>query len=810
MQMEYRPVTARLRPPRFAVAYRTEADWIHMARGAVALTARVWGAGGVVLPVQGRTTQDGVDDALLPLLAHYDPDHVAGLLRTLDDAAHVDPSVVSRMTALYGVEGEDQAATWRRLRSIRIEDSGWEKLGEQIDAWCSPFKGVFQDSHQFQPRDVSHVEHGHTSSGHLATVPSPPGDRMYTLDLSQVDSEIALMLETRIGAIHADARPGLDLMELPVAEKDLPALVHLAVSGQPRPGWQPSTGTSCVGGQPDGELTASDFLASTPYGRAARWTTRLTSYHPQPVVWVVGDTAEDHALAVLCDRLYKHSAWIPTSVLTEGNPLARAVKGAIRTFQPMGRSNQDPLLLTSVSQTPDWLEALAYELNEPLASVTVYTDSGPSDSFAFAQLQAVPASDLARYERTSLITDPVHHQITRRTPVAHEAGTTSLLTPLDLPSAHAVEHLGPDLHWCVDVLMAGHTLPARTALPSASLTQETGGLPDTVARTARGCVSFISANMGFSTPANRHAQPLLRFPAADVVLEEVARARAATVKRSSAGRRAAIAVEMWGSLEAVAADLSGPTRDVLNSFLPPDKKRDGDYGPGYAIRGSGYVALEDIEKALRVDTWHAARDLADRLLARKVLRRGLLLNCERCSYEAFYRTELISDAFDCEACGYTSAVERGRWYGRDPEPCWYYALDQVVRDLLKQNGDVPLLAAHHRAQGSGSVLWSPELEVTDDSGSIELDLCLIVDGRIVVGEAKSNNTLKAGKGTQEAAARLAHAAYLLSADEVILATSKSSWARGTRDAVAAAVESRWGGGPRPVVTELVDVGVLSQ
>ncbi|MFI6611902.1 hypothetical protein [Streptomyces sp. NPDC050149] len=104
------------------------------------------------------------------------------------------------------------------------------------------------------------------------------------------------------------------------------------------------------------------------------------------------------------------------------------------------------------------------------------------------------------------------------------------------------------------------------------------------------------------------------------------------------------------------------------------------------------------------------------------------------------------------------------------------------------------------------MLWSPELVVTDAEGSVDLDLCLIVDGRVIIGEAKSNHTLKASNGTQEAAARLVRAAQLLSADEIILATGKRAWAKDTLCAVNAAVNERWASGPRPVVTELVNVG----
>lgn len=90
-------------------------------------------------------------------------------------------------------------------------------------------------------------------------------------------------------------------------------------------------------------------------------------------------------------------------------------------------------------------------------------------------------------------------------------------------------------------------------------------------------------------------------------------------------------------------------------------------------------------------------------------------------------------------------------YDQDPEPHWYYALDQVARDLLVTHGDVPLLAAADLIRGASSLLWCPELEITDDTGSAEIDICTMVDGRIVIGEAKSNNSLRGDKGTEDVA-----------------------------------------------------------
>ncbi|MFD5862803.1 hypothetical protein [Streptomyces chartreusis] len=810
-QTEFRPVGVRLRAPRIALAYHTLGDWVHMARGAVAGISRMWGgSGAVVLPVPGLSERAEVAAALLPLLRLYDPDHVAGLVPTLADAAHMDRSVIDRVAAQHALPGEDSGATWQRLSCQTLRTPGWEGLADQVDGWCSPFKGVRPDQQQFKAHDIHHVRHASESCGSLATVPALPGDPVFTFDLSDVDPAVALMVESRIGAVHPSARPDLNVVEISVRDEDLPALIHLAITGRPRAGWELGhRGLSAGSGGPPADLTVAAFSAATPFAHAARWTTQAGLYPPPPIVWVVGETAEDHALAMLCDRLYQHAVWIPPRLLAEDGPFTSAVKVSLHTFQGVGHNGELPILLASTSQSQNDLHVLAETLNQPFAAMTMRVDGEPPVPLDVRKVKAVTLTELAGHDGMTLLADPDAFQMTQRVPAGQDAGSVALLTPLQLPEAQAAAHLGAEVHWYIDVWLPRHTLPARTALPGSCLTHETSGIPDTVARAARHSVSFISANMGFSTSYSRYARPLLHFPSAVQVFEKLAGAHGATVERSSAGLRAAIAVEMWGSPEDLAADLQGPARDVLNSFLPPEKKRDGYYGPGYAIRGNGYVALEDIRETLGSDTFGPARDLVDRLLTADVLRRGLLLNCARCRFEAFYRIGQVGSDFNCEACGHTSPLTRGRWYAKDAEPHWYYALDQVVQDLLRQNGDVPLLAAQHLRQRAASVLWSPELQVIDAEGTVELDLCLIVDGRVIVGEAKSNRTLKASNGTQEAAARLVHAAQLLSADEIVLATSKKAWARGTLSAVNTAVEEGWTRGPRPVVTELVAVGAAT-
>lgn len=300
------------------------------------------------------------------------------------------------------------------------------------------------------------------------------------------------------------------------------------------------------------------------------------------------------------------------------------------------------------------------------------------------------------------------------------------------------------------------------------------------------------------------ASPMLRFPSGDAVFAELAASSNARIEQSPAGRRSAIAVEMWGSFASVASDLAGPVRELLNAFLPP-KGANGNYDVGYEIRGEGYVAIEDAATVLAAQP-RDTRTIIDRLLTLNVLRRGFLLYCARCRAYDFYRTDQVGLTFECHACGHASPLTRGQWYAKDPEPHWYYAVDQVVRDLLVSHGDVPLLAAADLSRRASSVLWCPELEITDETGSVEIDICAVIDGRIVIGEAKSTTTLRGDKGTEDVARGLAHAAQLLSADEIVLATSQTRWANGVVSAVKEAISKSWIKGPQPTIRELIKVG----
>ncbi len=204
------------------------------------------------------------------------------------------------------------------------------------------------------------------------------------------------------------------------------------------------------------------------------------------------------------------------------------------------------MLVVSTSQPIEVLAELVQELDGMLG---VEINGQPVQQ---QPLRAVPLEELSEVSGWYFLADRWSFNVRRTVPVRQATGELSMLTPVPLPTPAALEELGQDLEWCVDVWVPDHQPPARTGIPSSALLQPpAGSLPEAVVRISRSGLSFSSANVGY-VPAGvplegRLAHPLLRLPSAEQIFAQLAVKHGATVQPSSAGRRAANAAKLWGS-----------------------------------------------------------------------------------------------------------------------------------------------------------------------------------------------------------------------------------------------------------------------
>ncbi len=203
--VEYRAIGARLRPPRFVVGYRPGQDWIYSARRVVASISRVWGGNGAVIAPVGEAV---TNEVLALFMRAYDPDYIAGHVQVLADLAHDSPEIYGK--GAQKLDGQEQIPdeVWQELSAAPAQNRDWVGFAEQVDAYCSPFKGFGPGTRQFRASDILWLDRAGQMNRHLTTISDRASERTLMLGLSQVDPAVSLMLETRIGSVDLEGYSG--------------------------------------------------------------------------------------------------------------------------------------------------------------------------------------------------------------------------------------------------------------------------------------------------------------------------------------------------------------------------------------------------------------------------------------------------------------------------------------------------------------------------------------------------------------------------------------------------------------------------
>lgn len=781
----YRVVRAFARAPRPVVSYEAVGDWVPAALDVVQWLSERWGgAAGLIAPV--AEAPDLVNGHLLRLLAVCDPDvvvHRPVFLRDLDDAG------AREALAAGGYSGEITDERLAQARADLHDTPVGPDLGAQaaaiIGRWCAPRHPWEEPSSGAisAPLWFSHSCEEPFTPTPVVTGPRAPA---VSFNIDALDPMFKLLVATRAGVSPEGRTEAL----IEPSEEDLPGLAEWAMTGSLSYGSMP-----CVD-----EIVASSGTGVTAeqiYERLPLPTTQwgLDWVHLPTVrcdvVVVIGDTPADHALAVAADHLATTGAWLPARFLRSDDAYtAAAHRGLAATLMRSRMGGKAARrTVTSVSLSVE-------EVSELLAGLP-----GPP-----SEVDVVPPGELDLRDRWVLgDLASISHQSSH--PVSTAGGGVAVLTSLDPPIPKALE-AARDGSWFIDVTIDGAPLPpVRSALSADMLlaSPPSAGVDATLVRPSNGGLSFWSHGAGLvlagSPWETTFARPLLRLPSASEIVAALARAAGLRAETSTPGRRAGRVADMWGGHECLAAALRGPTRDLLDGFLPAT--RSGPYEHGCAVGDRGFVAFPAAQRLLGGST-EAARAVLDDLLSRRVLRRGLLLGCERCDHLHFYGTEEFAQTFNCKSCTAASALTLDRWRHPADEPQWYYALDPLVADLLTQNGDVPVLAAHEilsRTSRPGAATFETEF-YSDDSRRplIEIDFACVTEGKLYLGEAKSNGRLQVrGRNLEQSAQRFADIAVRLQADSVVLASSSKDWSPATASALASALDAaaRRSGAPVP-------------
>jgi hypothetical protein len=432
--MSYATLGLTLRAPRVVIVFDGGEHWTYWARRALYEAGRVWGgAGFAVVPHHGGV----VSPALLSACRAYDPDFVVTILRRPAEFDQLYPGRLQATVAGRSLEGQERDEFIAAIGQHVLPDPQDEAARESVVQACSPYRTHLLGDDSWQ-EDV--------------TVLDGPTDRNLC-DAAQFPTAIspggpALACPAGWGGLlGAAVAASVGVIDSPSPVAGEPALEGQSLNRLRA--WLPEPSTAVapseLGWWPAG-LVRSDTPPKTPASeRTMTWLAPVSAgpeFRKAGLV-VLGDTADDFALAHLWRLVFGEGVWLPSTLgVTDPNPPGMLTHGLSGLAQQLARRGAQ-LSVTSSSLPPERIEEITGRLR---------TDGfvpGPTTVWA-----SVATGELSWHhpaKRHLGVTD--QYDTTVPVPyIVDEDGTRSVAAPLPPPALTGkgdTRHL--KLTWQVDV-----------------------------------------------------------------------------------------------------------------------------------------------------------------------------------------------------------------------------------------------------------------------------------------------------------------------------------------------------------------------
>jgi len=318
----------------------------------------------------------------------------------------------------------------------------------------------------------------------------------------------------------------------------------------------------------------------------------------------------------------------------------------------------------------------------------------------------------------------------------------------ETPKPKHYPKLDPHEHrWITDVIVSGHYLPRNPILGEWAIRSPILGTYG--ARIGSGTFSYFCPNIGYAGGDidSVLVRPTLFVPSPIQIFERIFWSIGYESKLSDKGLFAQEAVSKFGGLEELGSFLQEPlSRELLFKFLDRSKTANLSNDGCLLKDQRRYLPFPCISKILGGDA--AGQKTIESLISRGILHRGCIFKCRSCRNADWFALDEFSQTFRCKRCGATQfASSETYWYG-EYEPGWFYKLDEIIYQYLAHNGYVSSLALEYmRKKSEDSFLFTGDLELvklgsTSQKPEFELDIVAVVDGDIVLGEAKKPDKLE--------------------------------------------------------------------
>jgi hypothetical protein len=307
----FQPLRAALRPPRAVVVFDGGDHWLSNAALAMYSCGRIWGGSGFLLIPH----HDGkVSRSLRRLARAYDPDYVVTLPMSVGQFEAINPGVLSLSVNGKPVEGADREAAIESVKDRPINDRASRDARAIVARDCTPHRQWLpgrdgaEDTYLEQTHQLTASDYG----GPFTSIEQFGAQQVSDVGVpSDLTGPWTLAAALHVG--FAEVLP-LPFSEAnPVEETAITRLIEEALRP---PSWQGFGGSLL---EPDEPWWGSAWQPSeTGLVKVGSW-----EGDQQPFLVVLGDTADDFALAQGWHVLFGKARWIPDSQLPLTGPVER-------------------------------------------------------------------------------------------------------------------------------------------------------------------------------------------------------------------------------------------------------------------------------------------------------------------------------------------------------------------------------------------------------------------------------------------------------------------------------------------------------
>jgi hypothetical protein len=800
VSLSYAAVSVTPRPPRVVVVIDGGEQWSYWARRALHRAGQIWGGAGFAV-VPHRNGE--VHPLLLRACQAYDPHYVVTYHPTVGDLEHFNPGWF-RIAGDDGVliTGDERDRFLEQARSESVPVDTDVAARAQIAAVCSTYR-----SSEHVGRHEAMAFLGEDDGRHFPSVMDMPST--WKGSVLACPSHWGGVLGAAV-ASHAGvaAPPSHDAGEPELTEKDRNEVAAwlLGNRGATPPNellWHPND--IAVGIDTQDATTANDrtmtHLIQISAGHAYQQTGLL----------VLGDTAEDFALARLWRLTFGVAHWLPSSLGPGQDSVPWPVGwGVTRIARELGRHG-GILAITSLSLSDIDLEVSRDRLR---AANPITSPAGDRDE----TIDVVTGQNL-RWNQPATVGLAVEDQwdtVVTIPVTVDDTLTTAMAAPLPPPTlTHPDLAAQTDMDWHVDVQWRPGRAVRRRGIDSRELFADRPTMMQTWARSSRDGTTYQAQRYDFVLAGIRSENKLARVALRDLSLQAWLAAKGIehgfSVRPSDAGRRAALLANMLGGRQPYTDLFGGALLPALRAMLPTSATTTTAYPDEQGVTLSaaeGVLSFAGLCSYVPDLSPADVRERIDAAARAGVIRRGLVLRCAICEQKQLQTIDKLGQRWLCQRCDAPNDLNQWSWKSPIEEPVWFYDLHPVGRHVLLENGDLPALLSYYlRKQGVKSRSQFDDVTevefIKDGQRQVELDLVTYTDDKIIVAECKRSGNDFAGRAGRKEVIKKCQAAAWLRADQLIFATKADIWTSASRSTIetTASKYKEWGpiGAPRVVL-----------